>query len=46
MDTCNKLGLCDNYEYHFGAWRDKAQDLFETDDSQEASYQSTNFKRL
>ena len=27
-------------EYHFGAWRDKAQDLFETDDNQEVSYQS------
>ena len=27
-------------EYHFGAWRDKAQDLFETDDSSEVNYQS------
>ncbi len=27
-------------EYHFGAWRDKAQDLFQTDDSSEVNYQS------
>ena len=27
-------------EYHFGAWRDKAQDIFETDDSSEVNYQS------
>ncbi len=26
-------------EYHYGAWRESAKDLFETDDKQEANYQ-------
>ena len=29
-------------EYHYGAWRETAKDLFETDDKSEASYQSNN----
>lgn len=29
-------------EYHYGAWRESAKDLFETDDKQEANYQSNS----
>lgn len=29
-------------EYHYGAWRETAKDLFETDDKSEVSYQSNN----
>ena len=41
MGSCNQLDLHID-EYHYGAWRETAKDLFETDDKSEASYQSNN----